>query len=68
MHMIGSLENLLWRERNLAVIGILDAIINLFKEYINRLGDIDWFIPVTPLVCFEIGGCDFAISIDEMIE
>ena len=29
--MIGSLENLLWRERNLAVIGIQDAIVDLYK-------------------------------------
>ena len=65
--MIGSLKNLLRRERNLAVVGILDAIVDSLEEYINRLGDIDWFIHAT-LVCFEIGGCDLAISIDKMIE
>ena len=65
---ISSLENLLWRKRNLAVvISILDAIVDSLKECINRLGDDDCFIHAA-LVCFEISGCDLAISIDEMIE
>ena len=65
--MIGSLKDLQRRDMNLAVIGILGAIVDALEEYINCLGDINWFIHAT-LVCFKIGSCDLAILIDEMIE
>ena len=52
--MICSLKNLLMHEGNLAVVGILDAIADVFEEDINRLCVVDcWFIHLA-LVCFEI--------------
>jgi hypothetical protein len=65
--MIGSLEDLVGSECDMAIGCVLDAVLNLLEEHINREGGVERLIHAF-FACFDVGRRDLPVSIKEMVQ